>query len=84
MFFLFISTAGLFYYLVHTKEERPESFVQFYLLTMAIKLVAYAVFMIFVISRNRDGATPNVVFFMIVYLLFTIAEVAFLYRKVNQ
>ncbi|MCK6617270.1 MAG: hypothetical protein L6Q51_06475 [Cyclobacteriaceae bacterium] len=84
LFFLFISTAGLFYYLQRTKEKRPEFFVQFYLLTMAIKLIAYAGFMIFVISRNRDGATANVVFFMIGYLLFTVAEVAFLYRRVNQ
>jgi hypothetical protein len=82
--FLTISTGGLFIYLLQTKRERPGYFVQFYLLTMAVKLTAYAGFMIFVIMRDREGARLNVITFLIVYLLFTALEIAFLYRKVNS
>lgn len=84
LLFVFITTSVLFFYLVRSKTNRPESFVPFYLLTIAIKLVAYAGFMIFVILKNRGGAAANVVFFMIVYFLFTLVEVAFLYRSVNR
>lgn len=81
--FLFITTCALFYYLLQTKLKRPGIFVQFYLLTMAVKLLAYVGFLIFVISRNRSEGPANVVLFIIVYFLFTTVEVAFLYRKVN-
>lgn len=82
--FLFVSTAGLFIYLLKTKRERPDFFVQFYLLTMAVKLIAYAGFMIFIILKDRDEARLNVITFLFTYLLFTALEIAFLYRKVNS
>jgi hypothetical protein len=84
LLFLFITTSALFYYLLRSKINHPGTFVQFYLLTIAVKLIAYAGFLIFVILKNKDGAAANVVFFMIVYFLFTMTEVAFLYRRVSR
>lgn len=84
VFFLVVSTAGLFIYLLKTRRERPDFFVQFYLLTMTVKLIAYAGFMIFIIMKDREGARLNVITFLFIYLLFTALEIAFLYRRVNS
>ncbi|MCU0356123.1 MAG: hypothetical protein MUE95_00945 [Cyclobacteriaceae bacterium] len=82
--FLFLATAGLFYYLRSTKEERPEIFVQLYLLTIAVKLLAYGAYLGLVIWEDRSGAMANVVFFMIVYVAFTVIEITFLWRQVSR
>lgn len=59
----------------------PAVFVQIYLLTMAIKLLAYGVYVGFMIADDRSGAPANVVFFLVLYVIFTVIEVAFLHRK---
>lgn len=82
LFFLVSSTALIFKYLF--KESRPDFFVQLYLLTMAVKLMAYLAYNLLIILKDKPGAALNVVFFMIAYFLFTILELAFLLRKVQR
>jgi hypothetical protein len=84
LFFLFISTAGLYRFLLRTKQQRPDFFVQLYLATMTIKLIAYGAYMFFIIRNQPDQKVPNVAFFMAVYFLFTVTEIGFLYRHVNK
>jgi hypothetical protein len=84
LFLLFISTGGLYYYLVNIREKRPEYFVQIYLLTIAVKLVAYGVYLGIVAWKDKVGVNMNVLFFLIAYVLFTILEVGFLWRKVSR
>jgi hypothetical protein len=81
---LFAGTAGLYYYLVKIRETRPDFFVQMYLLTIAVKLLAYGAYLGLVIWMEPDAAVSNVVFFMTVYILFTILEVGFLWRKISR
>ncbi|HEX5171166.1 MAG TPA: hypothetical protein VFW11_18445 [Cyclobacteriaceae bacterium] len=78
LFLLFITTLIIFFKLIQIKEN---AFVQFYLLSMAIKILAYVSFNLAVILSDKKGASSNVLFFMIVYILFTILEIAFLYRR---
>lgn len=80
--FLLFSTFVVFRYLY--KVEKPDFFVQLYLLTMVVKFIAYGVFNFIVILEDRAGAAGNVAFFMVLYLLFTALEVAFLYRKISR
>jgi hypothetical protein len=81
--FLFLATAGLYRFLLKTKNERPDFFVILYLATLVMKLLAYGVYL-FIIIRSMPGeAARDVVFFMGVYSIFTTLEIAFLYRKVN-
>lgn len=75
---LFISNLIIFYYLNRLSKG---IFVQLYLLSMALKILAYASFVLIIILKNRDGAFANVVFFLIAYLVFTALEVAFLYKR---
>ena len=76
-----ISTIFIFFYLIRSGEN---SFVQFYLLTMVVKLLAYCAYNILIILQDRENAGINVGFFLVAYLLFTTFEMAFLYRRIDR
>ena len=80
--FLLFATSVVFRYLY--RIEKPDFFVRLYLLTLALKIVAYGAYNLIVILEDRKGAAQNVAFFMIVYVLFTALEVVFLYRKISR
>ncbi len=80
--FLLFATFVIFRYLY--KADKPGFFVQLYLLTMAVKFIAYGVFNVIVIREDPAGAAKNVAFFMLIYLVFTALEVVFLYRKISH
>lgn len=82
LLFLVFATFVVFRYLY--KADKPDFFVQLYLLTMVVKFIAYGVFNLIVILEDRPGAPHNVAFFIIIYLFFTALEVAFLYRKISR
>ena len=82
--FLFICTAGLFRFLLRTKQQRPDFFVQFYLATMVVKLIAYGAYLFVVITSLTENAVADVAVFMVVYFIFTAIEIGFLYRQVNR
>ena len=75
---LFITNLIIFYYLNRLSKE---IFVQLYLLSMALKIVAYASFILIIVLKNREQAFANAVFFLIAYFVFTALEVAFLYKR---
>ncbi|HEX6893367.1 MAG TPA: hypothetical protein VF141_21800 [Chryseolinea sp.] len=82
LLFLVFATFVVYRYLYNV--NKPDFFVQLYLLTMVVKFIAYGVFNLIVILEDRPGAAPNVAFFLVIYLLFTALEVAFLYRKISR
>lgn len=82
LIFLLFGT-GLLYVYLH-RFEKPGFFVQLYLLTMAVKLLAYGAYNFFMISEDKGGATQNVIWFMILYFIFTALEIGFLYRKIPK
>lgn len=79
--FLVFTTSVIFIYLY--KINKPDFFVQLYLLTMAVKLLAYGAYTVFMILEDRKGASQNVVFFLVLYVILTVMEIAFLYRKIS-
>jgi hypothetical protein len=84
LIFLFVSTAGLYRFLLRTKQQRPDFFVQFYLATMVVKLIAYGAYMFVVVTTQTEKPVYDVIFFMVVYFIFTAIEIGFLYRQVNR
>jgi len=84
LIFLFVSTAGLYRFLLRTKQQRPDFFVQFYLATMVVKLIAYGAYMFVIVSSQAKRPVYDIVFFMVVYFIFTAIEIGFLYRHVNR
>lgn len=82
LIFLVFSTGLIFMYL--WQADKPGFFLQLYLLTMAVKLLAYCAYNLIMILKDKPSAIGNVVFFMIAYFLFTLLEIAFLYGKINR
>ena len=78
---LLFATMVIFSYLY--RFDKPEFFVPLYLLTMAVKLLAYGAYNFLMIREDKAGSAANVVFFMVLYTVFTGLEIAFLYRKIS-
>jgi hypothetical protein len=80
--FLLFGTGLLFVYLY--RFNKPDFFIQLYLLSMAVKLVAYGAYNFFMIMEDEVGATYNVIWFMTLYFVFTALEIGFLYQKISK
>ena len=81
LLFLLLGTAIIYRYLI--KVEKPEFFVQLYLITMAMKLLTYGAYCWVMIAQDNAGAPANVGFFLAVYLAFTVLEIGFLFHKIS-
>ncbi len=81
---LAFTTLVIYYYLQSWSKSRPELFTQFYLLSIAVKIVAYGAFVAFIIIDQPEMAIGNVVVFLCCYLTFTLVEVLFLFRQTTH
>jgi hypothetical protein len=79
---LLFTTTVLIYGYLHNANASG-FFTQFYLLSMAIKLLAYSSYNLVIVLKDKPGAVPNVVFFMAVYFVFTVCEIVFLYHRIT-
>jgi hypothetical protein len=76
-----VVTLAIYFYL--SKPKLKSYFLQVYLASMVVKLIAYCAYNFLIIIRDRPNAFGNVVVFLIVYAVFTGVEIAFLYRKIT-
>lgn len=81
---LLISTVGLFRFLLNTRKKNPDLFVPIYLATIAIKLIAFGGYIFLMVKQQPEMMRENVVFFLIVYVIFTALETVFLYRVISR
>jgi len=86
--FLFLITVVLaaatflaYFFMLRTPSE---DFVKNYLLTIVVKLLAGGIFIGAIIFADIEQAEANAIAFMVIYLLFTGLEVAFLFGKFNK
>lgn len=82
LIFLLFGTGLVYVYLY--RFNRPDFFVQLYLLTMAVKMLAYGGYNFFMVVEDRAGGAKNVIWFMLLYCIFTGLEIAFLYQKISR
>jgi hypothetical protein len=82
LLFLLFSTSLIYVYLYKAKNQ--SFFIQLYLLTMAVKLLAYCAYILIVILHDKRAAIGNVIFFMVTYFVFTSLEIGFLYAKISR
>ena len=75
-------TSIIFVYLY--RRGTPGLFVQLYLLSMAVKLLACLAYNLLMIIEDGSGAIPNVLYFLFVYTVFTAVEIGFLYKKISR
>ena len=66
------------------KKSGPVLFTQLYILTIVIKIMTGSILILFIIYTDRQGGFRNAILFITTYILYTILEVTFLYRKVNN
>ncbi|MBX2895136.1 MAG: hypothetical protein KF763_06825 [Cyclobacteriaceae bacterium] len=78
--FLFLATLIIGFNLVHIRKKQPQTFALFYLLSIAVKMVAGLAFIFFLVWDNPAHASPTVALFLVAYIFFTIAEVVYLLR----
>ena len=74
-------TTIIFLYLYRAGKEAH--FVQLYLLSMVVKLIACLAFVLMMVLEDRQGAMTNATYFLIIYVIFTAAEIGFLHRKIS-
>lgn len=60
------------------------NFTSAYLLTLVIRLLLAGIFVLIVIYRDAQDATANAAYFIAIYFLLTLAEVAYLFRALQQ
>jgi hypothetical protein len=78
---VFVSLTTLVLYSYLYKVPPGKQFVQYYLLTMILKLLGYGAFGFVIIILDRPGAASNSLFFIVTYVAFTALETIFLYQK---
>jgi hypothetical protein len=77
-------TLGFYAYLLRRISVSPQDFTPAFLLTLVLRFLLFAGFMLVIIVMDTLGAHANALFFMISYMILTVTEVAFLYRKVTS
>ena len=75
------ATAVIFLHLYWSKKA--SFFVQLYLLSMAVKLIEFFGYNLIMILDDRKGTMANVLYFLLVYFIFTAVEIAFLYKRIS-
>lgn len=60
---------------------KPGIFIQLYLLSMVVKMLASGIFIFIITLNDRAGASSNVAIFLLFYIIFTGIEVGFLYHE---
>lgn len=80
---LFISSVGLYQFLINVRKKNAELFVPLYLATMAIRLIAFGGYVFLMAQQQPEMMMENVAFFLSGYVVFTALETFFLHRVVN-
>jgi len=75
-------TTVIFVYLYRARST--SYFVQLYMLTIAVKLLAYFAYSLIMILKDKPGLVMNVLYFLALYFIFTAVEIAFLYRRISR
>ena len=77
-----ITTASI--YTVLVKTANPQAFVNVYLLTIVMKIGFYLALLVIIRFIDPQSLTPNALFLIAAYLLFTTLEVGVLFANVNR
>ncbi|HRC33462.1 MAG TPA: hypothetical protein PK736_08475 [Bacteroidia bacterium] len=82
--FFFIMCLGFYAGLLFSSEGNPKGFVRFYMVGTFLKLLIFLGVIIFFGLIKPDFALGFTFNFFIIYLVFTVFEVAFLYQRFKK
>lgn len=83
VFFVAIATLVIYGFTSRKVTEAPEDFIRIYMTATVIRILLFGAGVALMVYFDPDGATANALLFLVTYLLFTILEVAVLWREVN-
>lgn len=78
-----VITTAVYYYLTRPEFSKAQNFTVMYLASIGIKMVAGLGYLVAVLVADRMAALPNALFFLLCYLIFTAAEVGFLWSRLG-
>jgi len=81
LFFILFITLVIYYNLHKLKARQPEAFAQFYLLSIALKMIGSLTLIFYIVWDDPASAAQNVALFIMAYLTLTLLEVWFLLRR---
>lgn len=76
-----VFTSIIFVYLF--RARRGDYFVRLYLLSMVVKLAGFLAYNVIMVVDDLGGAVRNVLYFLLLYFIFTAVEIGFLYGKIS-
>jgi hypothetical protein len=79
--FITFMTLVVYYNLNKLSHKQPEAFTQFYLLSIALKMVAGLTLISMIVGSDTSAAIGNVTLFIVSYLILTFLEVYYLLGK---
>jgi len=79
--FILFMTAVIYYNLNKLRKSRPETFSQFYLLSIVLKMVGGLTLISIIVWSDPSAAMGNVTLFIVSYLILTFLEVFYLLNK---
>ena len=80
--YMAVVTVVLYSYLY--KVFDPTRYIQLFLLLTVVKLIACLAYCTVVVLKKRQDWKSDVIFFLVIYIVFTAVEVVFLYRRTAQ
>ena len=81
---VWIATCSSHYWVMKTVTEKPKAFIRVFMLQTTVKLFLYMVFIVGCLIFFRQHGIPFTVHFFVVYLIFTIFDVALILKFVRK
>ncbi|MCS6973328.1 MAG: hypothetical protein N2044_04360 [Cyclobacteriaceae bacterium] len=82
--YLFLIMAVWVNSLIRVRQKQPERFVVFFLGTLVIKLLAHLGFLLVLALSDSSTLFEDVVYFIVLYLIYTLMSISLLYRFVQK
>lgn len=83
IFFLII-TLSIFYYQLMASIKRVSKFVNFFMIAIGLKLIAFLIIITLYAFLNKADAVNFIISFFIIYLIFTVFEILQLLKVQNS
>jgi hypothetical protein len=85
IYIYFIVITILFHFgIVKTTQSRPQVFIRYYMGATTIKLLLHLGIIVFYSMMHKESASRFIITFMIMYLLFTVFEVAAVWVRMRR
>jgi hypothetical protein len=84
LIFYAVSALLVHVYLIRSASGDPKAFVGKFMGVTGLKLLVYLLFLIILLLTNRDHARVIALYFLVMYLLFTVFEVSSLYKQLRK